>query len=66
MKASRLLKEGFRAEDLVSRTGGDGFAILLPGLDEQQTAVGLIRFRAFDSKGRGGRTIDFNNQSVAK
>jgi len=46
MKASRLLKEGFRAEDQVSRTGGDGFAILLPGLDEQQTAVGLIRFRA--------------------
>jgi diguanylate cyclase (GGDEF)-like protein/PAS domain S-box-containing protein len=46
MKTSRLLREGFRAEDLVSRTGGEGFAILLPGLNEQETASGLIRFRA--------------------
>lgn len=50
MKAARLLKEGFRIEDLVARTGGDGFAILLPGMDEKKTAEGLVRFRAAVAK----------------
>ncbi len=45
MKTSRLLKDAFRAEDLIARTGGEGFAVILPDLDEKQTADALLRLR---------------------
>jgi diguanylate cyclase (GGDEF)-like protein len=45
MKTTRVLKEAFRCEDLISRSGGEGFAILLPGLDEHMVTSMLVRFR---------------------
>lgn len=45
MKTTRVLKEAFRSEDLISRSGGEGFAILLPGLEEHMVTSMLVRFR---------------------
>ncbi len=34
-RMARLLKNSFRSDDLISRTGGDEFAVLLPGVSSQ-------------------------------
>ena len=44
-RAAAILNESFRASDIISRTGGDEFVVILPGADEIQAAVLLNRVR---------------------
>lgn len=41
-RAAKIIQEGFRSEDVVSRIGGDEFAIILPKTSEE-TAVEIIK-----------------------
>ena len=43
--AAYVLKSAFRGEDVVTRFGGDEFAILLPGTDDEAVAEAMARLR---------------------
>lgn len=44
-RTAALLKSTFRADDVVSRIGGDEFAVLLPGADTKIVSNAIARFK---------------------
>ncbi len=52
-RAASVLRNAFRAEDVVARTGGDEFGVLLPGTDEGAVQKALERIKK--SLARDGR-----------
>jgi two-component system, NtrC family, sensor kinase len=49
-QAARLLQKSFRTEDVVARIGGDEFAVLMPGADNEAVSGAVRRFRELESE----------------
>lgn len=55
-KAATIIKQAFRADDLVARTGGDEFTVLLPETDKSGLAAAVKRIE--NSLAEANRTED--------
>ncbi|MCL1036159.1 GGDEF domain-containing protein [Shewanella submarina] len=67
MDFAMLLRKVFRESDLLARTGGDEFVVLLANADKSKAALALERFRlaVHDYNRRQSRTTHLKFTSVA-